>query len=346
MPYTSTVIWAKKMIAINKNSKMVLVIGSIVFGGVLFVLGWWGHGAYVDHEESKSSNVTQVRENSPLYKYTNPLLYTDNSDLEFEELDGLKERVQDYLDESISAGNITKASFYYRDLNSGAWTGVRSQDEFVPASMLKVALLMAYLRAAEDDPSIVDKKLYYEKNPNERQNYPPQNKLENGYYPVSQLLGQTIVESDNAASTALALPLENEINKLYKVLRLPEVPEKKVDFLSPRDVSKIFRSLYNSTYLLNSYSEQALDLLTNTNFDKGLTRGVEEGVKVAHKFGEHTVYYTNKNDPDYQLHDCGIVYYPGSPYFVCVMTKGKTLENMENVIAETSRITYDFVKNM
>jgi beta-lactamase class A len=321
---------------INKTSLLVLV---------MFVAGWTGHVIYSADSGSSYVNISQIREDSAAYQYTNPLLYIENSDLEFKELNPLKEKVQDYLDDQIISGRVTAASYYFRDLNTGAWTGVRPDDKYVPASMLKVAVLMTYLRLAEDDPTIFDQSLYYKKNPNDRQNYPPSNKIEDGYYRINELLGQAIIESDNAASVALSLPVENEIASLYAALRFPPLPKKLVDFLSPKDVSKIFRSLYSSTYLLNSYSEQALKLLTQTKFNNGLVRGVKEGVVVSHKFGEHTTYYTDHTEPDFQLHDCGIVYYPRRPYFICVMTKGKALADLEDTIAKSSKLTYSFVDN-
>lgn len=317
-----------------------LILSALVF----FSLGWAAHAIFNADTYSSLKRSAQVRENSPAYKYINPLLYIDNSQLEFEELSPLKGEVEKYLHEAISEGKLATASFYFRDLDSGAWTGVRPDDKFIPGSMLKVAVLITYLRLTEDNPELVNQSIYYKKNPAERQNYPPESELADGYYPSSRLLGQTIIESDNAAAAALSLPHEREISGFYAALRLPEVPEKLTDFMSPRDISRIFRSLYSSTYLLNSYSEQALELLTKTKFRKGLVAGVSDDIEVAHKFGEHTTYYTDGRSPDYQLHDCGIVYYPEKPYFICVMTKGKVLENMETAIAEVSRITESFVE--
>lgn len=311
---------------------------------MVFALGWFGHTLYQKEFIGSELESIQVRENSPAFKYINPLLYIDNSQYEFKELNPLKHEVEAYLDKEISDKKIDGASFYYRDLDTGAWTGVRPDDKFIPGSMLKVAVLIAYLRLTEDNPALVDRTIYYRKNPNERQNYPPESELVDGYYPISRLLGQTIIESDNAAASALSLPHEKEIGEFYSAMRLPEVPEKLTDFMSPRDISRIFRSLYSSTYLLNSYSEQALELMTKTKFNKGLRAGIPDDIEVAHKFGEHTTYYTDGRTPDYQLHDCGIIYHPKKPYFVCTMTKGKTLENMERVIAEVSRIVEIFVE--
>jgi beta-lactamase class A len=169
--------------------------------------------------------------------------------------------------------------------------------------------------------------------------------LDDGYYGVGRLISQSIIESDNTAAAALYINKPNEHEELYNVLRLPYPPEKLADYMSPRQVSYIFRALYGSTYLLNSYSEQVLELLTRTHFDKGITQGVESDIKVAHKFGEHMTYYSDgATPPDHQLHDCGIVYYPEKPYFICVMTEGKKLEDLEKILQDISAITFKFVK--
>jgi len=56
---------------------------------------------------------------------------------------------------------------------------------------------------------------------------------------------------------------------------------------------------------------------------------------VSHKFGEGGVMGGER-----QLQDCGIVYYPGRPYLLCVMAKGTKLENLEKFIKAVSRLVY------
>jgi beta-lactamase class A len=310
---------------------------------IALILGWFGHDLY--SVNNSKGEIAQVREDSSRFKYINPLIYIDNSHHVYEELNPLKEQLEEYTNNQIEDNKITKASVYYRDLNTGVWTGVNPDDKYVPASILKVATMMVYLREIEDNQNIMNERLLYKKNIDERQNYPPTYELEDGYYPVSKLLGQALVESDNAAERALSQARPQGYNELYAALRLPVRQLRLDDFMSPRDVSRIFRSLYSSTYLLNSYSEQALEFLTKTNFNKGITAAIDSDVQIAHKFGEHTVYHLDpRKTPDYQLHDCGIVYYPGNPYFICVMTEGKNLANQEKFISEISAIAYSFVK--
>lgn len=313
---------------------------------VFFVLGWLANGSLTQPNKSKKSGTYPIREDSGQYKYINPLILLDNSSIAYEELDPLKDNAKGYIDEQIKNGRAERISFYFRDLNSSIWTGVYPDDKFVPASLLKVMTVMVYLRAAEDYPNILNQKLFYKKTFDQDQKYLPQLKLTDGYYSVSRLISQAIIQSDNDATYALYKNKEKEHNQLYNALRLPTPPEKLDNFMSPRDVSAIFRALYGSTYLLNYYSEQALELLTFTIFEKGITQGIDQDIKIAHKFGEYAVYYENNVAPtDYQLHDCGIVYYPLKPYFICVMTEGKELKNLEEVIGTISSLTLDFVKN-
>ena len=60
-------------------------------------------------------------------------------------------------------------------------------------------------------------------------------------------------------------------------------------------------------------------------------------------FGEHTQQYSDGNVLFSDLHDCGIIYHPEHPYFLCVMTQGPSIEMLEGVIARISEKVFDFV---
>ena len=67
--------------------------------------------------------------------------------------------------------------------------------------------------------------------------------------------------------------------------------------------------------------------------------GVPSSTVVAHKFGEH-VSLANGQINTIELHDCGIVYYNNNPYFLCIMTKGRDLGELKNIIKGISSIVY------
>jgi len=101
------------------------------------------------------------------------------------------------------------------------------------------------------------------------------------------------------------------------------------------DYCKLFRVLYNSTYLGARYSELALDLLTQSNFKKGFLRNPGFHFPVAHKFGERI--FNNIE----QLHEVGIFYDDGQPYLLGVMTSGDNLDNLSNALSEVSNAVYE-----
>jgi beta-lactamase class A len=99
--------------------------------------------------------------------------------------------------------------------------------------------------------------------------------------------------------------------------------------------------LYYSTYLNKDYSEKALELLSNTEFTQGLVAPLPRSVTVAHKFGERAL-----PDGTNQLHDCGIVYYPGHPYLLCIMTKGPDFKDLTQAIQQISSKVYSEATSM
>src|SRR3989338_6738009 len=243
---------------------------------LLFIVGWVAHVIYV-RDRFENILYVQIRENSPEYRYINPVLYTDNSNVKYPQLNRLSKNLSEYIRKNEDKAE--RISVYFRDLNTSMWTGIDEDELYVPSSMFKILPLIEYLKLAENDPDIFNQLLPYKKTVDSDIHYPPRQKIQN--------------------------------------------------YLSPRDMSRIFRTLYNSTYLTKSYSEQALELLTKTDFTKGIVSGVEAKIAVAHKFGEYTEYPTGLLDiPNHQLHDCGIIYYPKKPYLLCVMTMGKNFNNL------------------
>jgi beta-lactamase class A len=112
------------------------------------------------------------------------------------------------------------------------------------------------------------------------------------------------------------------------------------DFVSVKQYSGFFRLMYNATYLNREMSEKALSILAKTSFEKGLTAKLPAGTVVSHKFGERGMADSNLR----QLHDCGIVYFKGNPYLVCVMTRGTDFTQQGAAIAEISAIIYKNVE--
>ena len=213
---------------------------------------------------------------------------------------------------------------------------------YSPASLLKLPVMMAYFKKVESDPELLKKKVkYLGKEVLLGQSIKPDRQIEKGKeYTVEDLIFRMMIYSDNAALTLLEENIEPIlIDKVTLDLGVETATEKSPDdFMSVKGYAGLFRILYNASYIEKSYSEKALDILSHTEFDKGLVAGIPKGVTIAHKFGEREIGNNIK-----QLHDCGIVYHT-RPYLLCVMTRGKDLNVLANIISQISKLTYDSVQ--
>ncbi len=277
------------------------------------------------------------------YKFINPLLECDAAQ---GVIDAPKQQFERELSVYLESPAITsKASMvavYFRDLNNGPSFGVNTKEEFIPASLLKTPVMMAWYRASEDDPALLQKEIHFlQEAPSPEgltQLIPPRESLVPGKtYRADELIRRAIVYSDNQSLQLLVDNLPpSYVRELYASLDVPEAVLNGPDGrLSVKDYATFFRILFNASYLNHENSERALALLAESEFADGLVAGVPAGVVVAHKFGEAG------DEVVHQIHDCGVVYYPNHPYLLCVMTRGSSILGLEEAIAATSRFVYD-----
>ena len=323
--------------------------GGVIILCAVFAFGWYGRHWYALAHTRIVVPVTEVRANSSEYRFINPILYSNNDQSNYPEFNALDNSINAYIKTKTEDHTVTSVSVYLRDLNSGHWTGYNEDEKYQPASLLKVGILIAYLKHATTDPTILQKQLYYSAATTSDQYYPPSHTLKSGFYTIEQLLESMVAYSDNSAETILLSADQIDFNNLLKTFQLPPLPADTNDyltsnFMSAQQYSTFFRALYNGTYLPWDLSEQALGLLSSTDFNTGLVAGVASDTIVAHKFGERTSQLTNGTFLSRELHDCGIVYYSDDPYFLCVMTKGQSsFPDLANVISTISKLVYTYV---
>jgi len=293
--------------------------------------------------KNNKENIEEIRKNFN-YQFINPLLECNNSSISQDpNLTSLKKSIQSIVDQEINDNKITFASIYYRDLNNGPWIGVNEEEYFSPASLIKVPVMMAFLKATQNDPSLLEKKIINNTSFDySQQNITPAQEIEtNKEYTIEELINYMIIYSDNSAYELL---LDNiDITKVYNIYKDLDVDISKAqndpngDIITVKDYSSFFRILFNASYLNQNMSEKALNILSQTQYSKGLVAGIPSGVTIAHKFGERQ-YLPSKEK---QLHDCGIVYLPNKPYLICVMTRGNDFDQLSNFIEKVSKTVYD-----
>ena len=331
------------------KSKFFLIIIFLVAVCAAFGLGWILHKA-------PKAPVSRGCASSPLRLNTNqlvkPLLVCDTSSNKGRPLMApLTSKLQSIVDEAKKQNDVSDASVYFQDFNTDDRVDINEDSNFYPASLNKVALMIAVLKVMESEPFAVPQGMVYDgPDENSGQEILPQSFLQKGkYYTIDQILQKLIEYSDNNAFYLLTSSIDNStLNSLYDDLGIsttllnPDTAQG-YDIMDAKDISYLFRILYNGSYLSDNNSEKALELLTQTDFKAGLVAGIPDKIEVAHKFGLATFMSPENQLVERELHDCGIVYHPKNPYLLCVMTKSKApIKNIENVIKEISSAAYQF----
>lgn len=293
-----------------------------------------------NREPKEAKKIT--REQNENYLLTNPILdcediyQTTTQSLSYADL---KKKIAE-IKETYKAEKI---SVYYRDLNNGPWVGVSEEEKFSPASLLKIPVAMAFMKYAEDNPEILDKKVFVEEEDvvtNYRQNLKFDGFLEvNKEYTLFEVLELMLTKSDNSAVHVISKNIPEEyIDGVFHSIGVPYKDVRQEVEISVKDYAAFFRVLFNSSYLDREMSEKLLEILSKTEYKNGLVGGIKDkDVIIAHKFGERMT------GESFQLHDCGIVYYPENPYLICIMTKGDDFYKQQVTIQMLSEFVYSEV---
>lgn len=282
-----------------------------------------------------------IRANEQSYTFINPLLECENVTFENNDsLSSLEKRIKDHVNSSISQGEVINASVYYRDLNNGPWFEINNGEEYSPASLIKVPMMIAVYKTLESDPSFLEKTVTLDTPISyEEQNIPPEIELVQGKtYTINELMERMIIDSDNHAYEVLLEHVSPDIvTQVYTDLGIDiqklNTENPQGDILTISSYSAFFRVLFNASYLSRTSSEEALSILARTAYKGGLVAGVEPATMIAHKYGERRFLLSDIH----QLHDCGIVYNPKSPYLLCIMTKGSDFQHLEAFIATVAQ---------
>lgn len=306
-----------------------------------FMLGYLVNGS---NQKDISRAAFPIRESGGEYKFIRPLIGFELGDKsEFEEYLGLERKVRNQIQNYIQEHKASSASVYFRDLGTGRWTGVNEDEKYSPASLYKVALMMAYFKKAEDDPAILDQKIIFSgSHSSEKPDYPP---MEIGKaYTILDLINHLIIYSDNDAKDILHDHIDqSSVNEVFSDLGLTPPKISNIgNSMSAKSYARFFRTLYGSTYLSRTMSELALKILSQVEFKDGITKSLPEGVSFPHKYGYRVFIHPDDNVTQ-ELHDCGIAYYPSDAYVLCIMTKGWSGNDLKQIIQDMSELILDEV---
>lgn len=323
------------MTALRRKTKIAISFSITLCAGIAI-------GYFIKPTEIITSKA--IREKNTTYQFTHPLLAVGVIDTtpspEFEKISS---RVEDYISQLKQEGGISTASVYFINYAKGGSFSINANEKYMPASLMKVVIMVTYLKQAENDRQVFSSKLTYtdsfDKWIESDENRSKSDLTVGKQYTIETLINKMIIDSDNGATNLLLANIDRDnLNKVYKALGIAEPNDDPSYTISTKDYTLFFRILYNATYLSSESSEKALSILSQATFKDGLIAGLPVGTVVSHKFGEHAITDSKNNVVGVELHDCGVVYGEPGPYLLCIMTKGKTLTADSTAIAGITKI--------
>lgn len=264
------------------------------------------------------------------------------------EVEAFRREVERYVTGLKSTDTTLSVSVYLRDLEQGSWTGVDENEPYVPASLMKVAVLFHALYRLEADPSLASVMIRYPgpdsmPSPDNLEGEPPpQHMVAGESYRFDELVERMVTHSDNHAKDLVMRGVRPaEVDRLMQAIGVPTIDEAGREVMTARAYSALFRMLYHSSVFARGASERALDYLSRADFDLGLRAGLPSNITVASKYGV----YVDPRDRQtgQQLHECGIVYLPERPVVLCVMTRSRTksIDDLAAIVATVAGRAYD-----
>jgi len=321
------------------------IIYFLIFIPLTFVVTYFGC-KYFDSQKA-NEQIAEIKSTTPScgltvkrlteYKYIQPLV-TYKQSCESENLQPIKDEINSTIQNYKQAGALTTASVYMRVFGQGEWICINEAEPYRPGSLMKVPELITFLRVNEKHPGYLNKTLTFNQpfNSNKAVYYTNKSIELGKSYTIRELLKYMIEYSDNNATMLLNNNMDNtEFKNTFTELGFKEPDMKASDYpINIKDYSIFFESLYNAGLLTIDDSEFAMELLSHSDFNGGLTGGLPDSAKIAHKFGEAG------DDTIHELHECGIVYSGNKRYEITVMTKGKDFNKLSEVIKNISKIAY------
>jgi beta-lactamase class A len=311
----------------------------LVMPPLLFGAGWFAHDWY--HRLYDRTAHRRIRLEG--FHFISPLV-----DDELPEGCGVtlepipfKRKIKEFVQQQIDTGRVRNLSVYFRDLSDGSWFGINEGVEYNPASMMKVPVMIAWLKRAEKTPRALQRTFVFSgrEDLSALQTVRPARTIVPGRaYTVEDLLRYMIDYSDNNATSVLYEELTAaELDDVLLSMDIENKPRDGCNALTVHGYSGFFRILFNAAYLNREMSEKALQLLSRQDFPQGIVGGVPKGTVVAAKFGEYSEVMPGE---DTQLHEFGIVYHPKGPYILGIMTSGHDLATQAEIIRDISARMY------
>lgn len=210
------------------------------------------------------------------------------------------------------------------DLKSGIHVGINNKYKFRAASVIKVPIMAAVYKMADENKLNLNTKLTYNACDKLKGSGILQWQKPGKSYTIRNLVGLMISYSDNIATKMLidylGLP---EIKKQLASFEahntvvvddtcLNEDPSPDMNLTTPDDISHLLKLIYGSNIFSKQSRHEMMSALLKQKYTFGIPRGVPKGIVVANKTG----------NIDFVLNDAGIVFSPNGEFILAIFTYG------------------------
>lgn len=267
------------------------------------------------------------------FSYLAPRIFVENKNDVILNFVHLRKDLREY------AAELPGFGLYFEYLPSGISSGVNEKQNYFLASLLKTPMVMAVYRQIEKGAWKKDDVLTIEQSDLDSHFGDLYKRGAGAKITLREAIELTLINSDNTAKSVIYSHLpDGALEDVFDYLDIPKELDGVLPVVSPKNYSSILRSLYLSSYLDKSSSEEILSTMTMSPFNDKLAAPIPENVKVAHKIGV----YDEGNPAKSVFTDCGIVYYPKRPYILCLMDRD-TEVNAKKHMTDVSKMVYDYV---
>jgi beta-lactamase class A len=306
-----------------------------------FYWGWLKPEKVKNADSDAQHSIGMLQFGNNDFRYIKPLRLVDLRE-ESENYTVLKQEINLLIQDKLNQGLINRVSVYFRVMNDGQWISINGNTSYRAGSLMKVPVMIYYLKQAEKNPSLLNQTRVYKKTNRviPDQTYPDKTIIIGKPYTIKELIGSMIMYSDNYATSLLNNSINTDgLSKLFTDLGIKKPALTDINYsITAIDYSRFLQVLYSSTYLGPESSEFALTQMAGCSFKEGLLKKIPENIVVAHKFGE-------ANDMNNtELSESGLFYIGNNPYLLTVMVNGKELSQDADLISDISYLVYKQMK--
>lgn len=247
--------------------------------------------------------------------------------------------VREELNNLVAQEVSSRISLYFEFLNTGANISINPDLKIWPASLAKLPLALAVMKKIDNGVWQLDNELVLMEGDKESGSGIVYKNPVGTRFTIENLLKELLINSDNTAYKILLRNMSaSELQPIIEETGLDDFFDKNGG-VSAKEYSRLFRSLYTSSFLQLENSSKILTWLSESKFEKHLRGGIDEKIPFAHKWGV--------NEDFHAFADSGIVYVPNRPYILTVMIQGdKTAaeaQEMQEIMNKVSSIVYNYV---